>query len=139
MADHLTPEERSRAMKRVKLTNGSLELSMQRALRERGHRFQRHERRLPGRPDIVFSGLKLALFVDGDFWHGWRLSTWQHKLSPFWREKLQANRIRDQRNFRKLRLLGWTVIRFWEHQLKRDLNRCIECVEAKLLLLAERR
>src|SRR5688572_23253745 len=103
MPDYLTPEQRSRAMKWVKLRDGSLEKLMQIELRARGFRFKRHVRTLPGRPDIVFPKERLAVFVDGDFWHGWRLSTWQHKLSEFWREKLHANRARDQRNFRRLR------------------------------------
>ena len=113
-------------MKRVKLKNGSLEKLVQRELRIRGLRFQRHAKGLPGRPDIVFRDQKVAVFVDGDFWHGWRLSTWQHKLSDFWREKLLANRARDQRNFRRLRSQGWRVVRIWQHQIKRDFAGSIE-------------
>ncbi len=67
MPDHLTPAQRSRAMKHVKLKDGSLEKLVQRELRTRGLRFQRHVRSLPGRPDIVFRKAKLAVFVDGDF------------------------------------------------------------------------
>ena len=62
---------------------------------------------------------KVAVFVDGDFWHGWRLPAWEHKLSKFWRDKLRANRARDQRNFRRLRAAGWKVIRIWQHALKK--------------------
>lgn len=125
MPNNLTPAQRSRAMKRVKLKDGSLEKLVQLELRTRGLRFQRHVRALPGRPDIVFPREKLALFVDGDFWHGWRLPAWEHKLSPFWREKLRANRARDRRNFRRLRSAGWCVIRLWQHQIRRDLDGCI--------------
>lgn len=105
-------------MKRVKLKDGTLERLVQRELRERGLRFQRHVRSLPGSPDIVFCRAKVVVFVDGDFWHGWRLPAWEHKLTPFWRDKLRANRTRDQRNFRRLRAAGWKVIRLWQHQLK---------------------
>lgn len=122
MPDHLTPVQRSRAMKRVKLKNGSLEKLVQGELRVRGLRFRRHVRTLPGRPDIVFTDKKVAVFVDGDFWHGWRLPTWEHKLSPFWRDKLRANRARDIRNFRKLRSSGWKVIRLWQHQITANLD-----------------
>lgn len=128
MPDHLTQAQRSRAMKRVKLKDGSLEKLVQSELRARGLRFQRHVRSLPGSPDIVFRKEKVAVFVDGDFWHGWRLSTWESKLSPFWRDKLRANRSRDQRNFRRLRSDGWRVIRIWQHQIKNDLAGCIERV-----------
>ena len=82
MRDHLTPAQRSHAMKRVKLKDGSLEKLVQRELQSRGLRFQRHVRALPGRPDIVFRKEKGAVFVDGDFWHGWRLPVWEHKPSP---------------------------------------------------------
>ena len=125
MPDHLTPEQRSRAMKRVKLKDGSLEKLVQRELRARGLRFKRHVRALPGSPDIVFQEQKLAVFVDGDFWHGWRLPAWERKLSPFWRDKLRTNRERDQRNFRRLRALGWKVIRLWQHQVQSDIRACV--------------
>ena len=114
--------QRSRAMKRVKLKNGSLEKLVQGELRVRGLRFRRHVRTLPGRPDIVFTNKKVAVFVDGDFWHGWRLPTWEHKLSPFWRDKLRTNRARDILNFRKLRSNGWKVIRLWQHQITANLD-----------------
>lgn len=113
-------------MKRVKLKDGSLEIQVRHELRARGLRFQRHIHALPGRPDIVFRRAKVAVFVDGDFWHGWRLPAWEHKLSPFWRDKLRANRARDQRNFRRLRSRGWTVVRIWQHEMARNLERCIQ-------------
>jgi DNA mismatch endonuclease (patch repair protein) len=132
MADHLTPEERSRAMKRVKLKDGSLEKLIQRELRARGLQFKRHMQTLPGRPDIVFSIEKVAVFVDGDFWHGWRLPAWEHKLSPFWRDKLRTNRARDRRNFRKLRSRGWKVIRLWQHQITTNLENSITKITGTL-------
>src|SRR3990172_3492458 len=125
MTDRMTPEQRSRAMKRVKLKNGPLERSIQRELRNRGWRFRRNDKRLQGTPDIVFPKKKVAIFIDGDFWHGWRLPAWEHKLSQFWRSKLRANRKRDQRNFRRLRAADWTVIRLWEHEIRSDSGRCI--------------
>ncbi len=112
-------------MKRVKLKDGSSEKLVQRELRSHGLRFRRHLRTLPGSPDIVFPAEKLAVFVDGDFWHGWRLPTWEHKLSKFWRDKLRANRARDRRNFRRLHALGWHVIRLWQHEVRTDINTCV--------------
>ena len=130
----MTPAQRSLAMKRVKLKNGSIEKLVQQGLSRRGLRFHRHVRSLPGSPDIVFIREKVAVFVDGDFWHGWRLATWEHKLSPFWRDKLHANRLRDRRNFCRLRAKGWTVVRIWQHQVKENLSLCIErIVSAKTL------
>ncbi len=136
MPNHLTPEQRSRAMKRVKLKDGSLEKPVQRELRARGLRFKRHVRTLPGSPDLVFPEQKLAVFVDGDFWHGYRLPAWEHKLSPFWRDKLHTNRARDRRNFRRLRLAGWLVVRLWQHDVER---RLVPSVERIVSLLNARR
>jgi len=128
MPDHMTPEQRSRAMSRVKLRDGPLERKVQQELRRRGLHFRKHVKSLPGSPDIVFAREKVAIFIEGDFWHGWRLPTWEHKLSLFWKEKLRANRKRDQRNFRRLRARGWRVIRIWQHQLLHDKERCIRRV-----------
>ncbi|MBS0181792.1 MAG: very short patch repair endonuclease [Nitrospira sp.] len=134
MPDHLTPVQRSLAMRRVKLENGSLERLVQSELRVRGLRFRRHVKTLPGRPDIVFTSKKVAVFVDGDFWHGWRLPTWEHTLSPFWRNKLRTNRARDRRNFRKLRSYGWKVIRLWQHQIITDLEGSITRIAGTVAL-----
>lgn len=122
MPDHMTSEQRSRAMKRVKLKNGSLERIVQQELKARRLKFRRHVRSLPGSPDIVFYGSKVAIFIDGDFWHGWRLPAWELSLSAFWRDKLRKNRARDRRNFRKLRSRGWKVIRLWQHQIASNLE-----------------
>lgn len=132
MPDHLTVKERSRAMQNVKLRNGPLEVLIQQRLRARGLKFRRHVQSLPGRPDIVFQNAKVAVFVDGDFWHGWRLPVWEHKLSKFWREKLHANRARDSRNFRRLRSRGWRVIRIWQHDMINALEKCVERIEDAL-------
>jgi len=132
MPDHMTPEQRSRAMKRVKLKDGSLEKLVQRELRAKGLKFRRHVRNLPGSPDIVFSKEKIAVFVDGDFWHGWRLPAWERKLSKFWRDKLRANRARDQRNYHRLRSQDWLVIRLWQHDVQKHLNNSIEKVSFAL-------
>jgi DNA mismatch endonuclease, patch repair protein len=118
----MTPEQRSRAMSRIKLNNGPLEKRVQKALRALGLRYRCNNRSLYGSPDIVLFEHRVAIFVDGNFWHGWRLPSWEHKLTEFWRNKLRTNRARDQKNFRRLRRLGWRVYRIWEHQAK-DENR----------------
>ena len=133
MPDHMTPEQRSRAMKSVKLRHGPLEKIVQRELHAMGLRYRCHTRNLPGRPDIILPKERVAIFVDGDFWHGWRLPMWEHKLSDFWCKKLYANRTRDQRNFRRLRHQGWTVVRIWEHHLREEgrLTRILERIRGK--------
>lgn len=125
MPDHLTPEQRFRAMSRVKLKDGSLEMIIRSELHRRGYRFKKHVKTLPGSPDAVFAKEKVAVFIDGDFWHGYRFPAWEHKLKDFWKEKIKANRRRDQKNFRKLRRMGWRVIRLWQHDIERDPESCI--------------
>lgn len=125
MTDHMTPAQRSRAMKSVKLKGGPLELLIQRELLKAGLRFKQNQKGLAGSPDIVFPAEKVAIFIDGDFWHGWRLPAWEHKLTEFWRLKLRANRKRDIRNFRRLRAARWKVVRIWGHEIQTDLNRCV--------------
>jgi DNA mismatch endonuclease (patch repair protein) len=119
-------------MKSVKLENGSLELLIQKELPRMDLRFQRNCGSLCGSPDIVFPKERIAVFIDGDFWHGWRLPAWEHKLSEFWRSKLYANRKRDQRNFRRLRTDGWIVIRLWEHEICWDLDERIFRIRREL-------
>jgi DNA mismatch endonuclease (patch repair protein) len=116
-------------MQAIKGKGTSLERTMALLLRGRGLRPQLNVSHLPGKPDLAFCRLKVAVFVDGDFWHGWRFSLWRDKLSDYWKAKIEKNRVRDRRNFQRLRRMGWTVVRIWEHQLKRDPDRCVERVE----------
>lgn len=128
MADRLTPAQRSLLMSKVKSKDTKPELAVRSALHRQGLRFRKHVRSLPGCPDIVFVSARVAVFVDGDFWHGYRFPAWRHKLAPYWQEKIERNRRRDQRNFRRLRAAGWVVVRLWEHDVTRDLEACISRV-----------
>ena len=105
---------------------------MQEALSALGLVFETHAAGLPGRPDIVFPQQQVAVFVDGDFWHGWRFPAWRHKLSEKWEDKIAATIRRDRRNFQRLRRQGWTVIRIWEHQVKKDPVACATRVASRL-------
>lgn len=132
MTDNLTREQRSYCMSRVKGKDTGIEQAARRELHRRGRRFRKHVRGLPGTPDVVFLRHRVALFIDGDFWHGWRFPLWRDELSAFWQEKIQRNRERDQRNFRRLRRAGWRVIRLWQHQLRRDFDGSIALIEKVL-------
>lgn len=124
--DIMSPEKRSALMSRIKNKNTGPEKLIMRELMKRKVYFQKHASDLPGRPDIVLRKIKLAIFIDGDFWHGWRLPLWKHKLSPKWQEKITKNRERDQRNFKALKRKGWIVLRIWEHQIENNLGACID-------------
>lgn len=130
MPDNLTPEQRQKTMRAVKGRDTSLEKTVSSALHRKGLRFRRCVTKLPGKPDFVFVEARVVVFVDGDFWHGWRFPQWKGKLQPYWREKIERNRRRDRSNFRRLRRNGWMVLRFWSHQVERDLNAVVGQVEA---------
>jgi len=120
--DNLTTKQRSYCMSRVKGKDTTLEKIVRSELHKRGLRFRKHNSKLPGKPDIIFPKAKVVVFLDGDFWHGYRFPQWERSLSKFWRKKICETRKRDQRNFAKLRRMGWQVIRIWEHSIDRDLN-----------------
>lgn len=124
--DIMSPETRSEVMSRIRGKNTGPERVIARKLRARKLEFEIHAKDLPGCPDFLFRQAMVAVFVDGDFWHGWRFPLWAHKLSVPWREKIAATRARDQRNFRKLRSLGWRVLRIWEHQVERNPTLCVQ-------------
>ena len=132
MADNLTPDQRRRTMQAVKGTNTSLERKVSSAFHRLGWRYRRNYKALPGKPDFVFTKARVVVFVDGDFWHGWRYPLWKHKLSDFWRAKIERNRARDRRNFAKLRREGWAVLRLWGHEVEGDLEGCVARVAALL-------
>lgn len=125
MPDNLTPKQRSYCMSRIKGKDTGLELRVRSELHKKGLRFRKHVKDLPGRPDVVFSKARVAVFMDGDFWHGYRFPSWEHKVSDFWKTKISRNRERDAKNHRQLRGMGWTVIRLWQHEVQKDFESCI--------------
>lgn len=126
MVDNLTRSQRTYCMSRVKGKDTRLERLVRSELHKKGLRFSKHVKNLPGKPDIVFMKAKVAVFLDGDFWHGYRFPQWEQSLSSFWRKKIGETRKRDQRNFAKLRCMGWRIIRIWGHSIEKDLARVIE-------------
>jgi DNA mismatch endonuclease, patch repair protein len=111
------PLTRSEIMKRVKNKNSSAELSFRSALYEKGLRFQLHRRVEGVTVDIVFPGPKVAVFVDGCFWHGCPdHATFPKSNQDYWLPKLAENKERDERQSNRLRESGWDVIRVWEHE-----------------------
>lgn len=112
--------EASRRMARVRQRGTDVEIQLRRALHALGlrYRLQVPLSRKPRRvADIVFPGPRVAVFVDGCFWHGCPLhATWPEENAGFWRAKIEANRARDTDTTRRLRELGWEVIRVWSHE-----------------------
>jgi len=127
--DITTPEIRSRVMSRIRGRDTGPERAMLALLQAAGFVPECQARDLPGRPDFVLRTERVAVFVDGSFWHGWRFSQWRHKLSEKWDAKIEANRRRDRRNHSRLRCMGWKVVRIWDFQLERDPLRCLDRVQ----------
>ena len=123
--DIMSPETRSALMSRIKGSGTAPEIRIALELTRHGLAFEQHCRDLPGRPDVVFRDIRLIVFIDGDFWHGWRFPLWKDKLSEFWRKKIAATRARDRRNFKTLRKNGWRVCRIWEHQIEQNPEKCV--------------
>jgi DNA mismatch endonuclease (patch repair protein) len=127
--DNLTREQRSHMMSRVRSKDTRPELIVRKLAHARGLRFRKHCKHLHGCPDLVFARAGVVVFVDGDYWHGWRFPAWRTKLASYWKQKIEGNRRRDRRNFDRLRRGGWVVIRVWEHDVERDAARCVDRIE----------
>lgn len=122
----MTKAQRSFLMSQVRSKDTKMEVRVRSALHSLGYRFRKNDPRFPGKPDIVFPSSRVAVFLDGDFWHGYRFHVWGHKLPRgYWQEKIARNRLRDRSNHRKLQRRGWRVVRVWEHQIKKDFEACI--------------
>jgi DNA mismatch endonuclease, patch repair protein len=119
-------------MSKVKTRDTAPEVALRRELWAAGIRGWRlHPRRVPGRPDLAWIGRRIAVFVDGAFWHGHPDHYWGQSGS-FWNEKIERNRRRDERVTDELVNDGWTVLRFWDFEVERDTTRCVSSVRAAL-------
>lgn len=123
MADIMSREKRSSVMSRIRGKDTGPELALRRELWAAGVRGYRLRPSLPGKPDIAFMGKKVAVFVDGCFWHGCPVCYKKPASNQaFWRKKLQDNTARDRRVDRILRSTGWKTMRFWEHEVMTDVS-----------------
>jgi DNA mismatch endonuclease (patch repair protein) len=137
----------SEAASSAKRMNRSADTAHEKLLRgtlwRRGLRFRKNVPSLPGKPDIVFAGARVAVFCDGDFWHGrnWRRlsAKLQKRANPaYWCQKIRANMLRDRRTIRLLEKQNWCVVRLWEGDIKADPERAASEVE-KIILQRRRK
>lgn len=132
MADKLTPETRSALMARVRTKDTAPELALRRALWAAGVRGWRlHPKRVAGKPDLAWIGRRVAVFVDGAFWHG-HPDHYCGQSGRFWDEKIARNRARDERVNTELGTAGWQVVRIWDFEVDRNLAECVAKIEKAL-------
>lgn len=119
-------------MSRIKSKDTSIELALRRALWREGIRYRKNYKKLPGSPDIAITKHRIAIFCDGDFWHG---KDWDAKKGKFksnrayWIEKIERNISRDSETDKTLAWQGWTVIRFWGSDISKDVAGCVEDIK----------
>lgn len=126
-----TTEAISKRMSRVCLKGGPAETALAHALWHEGIRYRKNYKAIPGSPDIAITKYKVAVFIDGEFWHGENWEERKTKLKSnrnYWIEKIEENMARDKRNDALLIEMGWTPIHFWEKEVKRNLDRCVNVV-----------
>ena len=116
MADIVDKATRSRMMSAIKGKNTKPELLVRKALHANGFRFRLHDKKLPGKPDIVLPKYKTVIFVHGCFWHGHECKNfrWPKTRKSWWRKKIEGNRSRDRRQNKQLTKSGWTCVTIWE-------------------------
>jgi DNA mismatch endonuclease (patch repair protein) len=126
-----TTKKRSKIMSKIKGKNTKTELLFRKTLWAKGVRYRINSKTLPGSPDVSIKKYKLAVFIDGEFWHGYNWDERKPKLKTnrrFWIPKIERNMQRDKEVNRKLAEMGFTVFRFWSKNIKEDLDRCIRDV-----------
>lgn len=130
--DRHTPEQRRKNMRAIRNKDSQIELLLRKELWHRGLRYQKNSKKVFGHPDIVFLGKKVAVFVDSEFWHGY---DWENRKNDFkshqefWIPKIERNIQRDIEVNEKLQAEGWTVLRFWGKEIKKNLSKCADSIE----------
>lgn len=132
--DRLTPEQRHKNMSNIKNKDTKIEIVLRQALWKKGYRYRKNYSELPGKPDIAITKYKVAIFCDGEFFHGkdWDVLKPQLKRgknSDFWINKISKNMERDEDINKELLFLGWTVIRFWGKDILKKTDECVSVID----------
>jgi DNA mismatch endonuclease (patch repair protein) len=126
--DNLTAAQRHKTMSHIKSKDTSVEILLRKALWHVGIRYRKNLKTLPGKPDIAITKYKIAIFCDGELWHG---KNWDKRKKTiksnrdYWVGKIERNIARDNENERKLKNANWVVIRFWGEDIKKNLDMCV--------------
>lgn len=133
--DNLTKEQRRKNMQSIRSKDTSIELKLRKALWQKGIRYRKNYDKLEGKPDIVITKYRIAIFCDSNFWHGYNWQKNKHKIKSnqnYWIPKIERNMERDKEINKHLEAMGWIVIRFWEWQIRKELSFCIELIINKI-------
>jgi len=118
-------------MSRIRSSNTKIDLKMERLLANTGYVFVKYPK-MYGNPDFANKRKKIAIFCDGDFWHGYKYSKKKKLQKKFWRDKIENNMRRDIKYSRKLRREGWSVLRLWEHDIQKNPDKCMRKIFSKM-------
>jgi len=124
-----TTKKRAAIMSKIKSQDTKPELKLRKSLWNLGYRYRKNVKKIPGKPDIVFTKYKLIIFIDGEFWHGYNWNEKKLTLKTnrnFWIPKIERNMQRDRINNELLAKDGWMVMRFWEKEVNKDFETCIK-------------
>lgn len=127
--DDLTPDQRHKCMSHIRSKDTSVEILLRKALWHEGIRYRKNVKILPGKPDVAITKYKIAVFCDGELWHGkdWEKRKENIKTNrDYWIPKIERNIARDIENEKKLENMGWKVIRFWGKEIKKNLVECVQ-------------
>ena len=132
--DNLSKAQRRKNMQNIKSKDTSIEILLRKALWKNGYRYRKNYEKLPGKPDIVLTQYKIAIFCDGEFFHGKDWEVLRPRIeggdnSEYWLKKISRNMQRDDEINKQLLFLGWTVIRFWGKDIKRNVDECIKVID----------
>lgn len=132
--DNLSPEQRHKNMKHIRSKDTKIEIILRKALWHEGIRYRKNYDKLPGKPDIAITKYKIAVFCDGEFFHGKDWNQLQVKLkssnnSEYWLKKIQRNINHDYEVEQEIRAQGWIVLRFWGKDIKRDVSMCVKSIK----------
>lgn len=133
--DVLTKEQRRKNMQAIRNKATKDEVLLAKALWQRGHRYRKNDKTVFGKPDLTFTRYKLAIFVDGEYFHGKDWDTEKHRIQTnkdFWWTKIEGNMKRDIQVNEELVKNGWKVLRFWSKEIRKNLANCIKKIEENL-------
>jgi len=137
VTDVFTKDKRSWIMSRIRSKNTSIDLKMREILSGMNCTFEMYPKMF-GSPDFTVYG-KIAVFCDGDFWHGYKYHERKQSAKAYWRNKIQSNMTRDKRVSNRLRNKGWSVLRFWEHDIKKNPEKCRRRILKKIAWCRKKR